>query len=277
MKKQLAAAAFAGLVIGLIGVFYFGYVKSDPAFAVNNTKSIQANGINKISLESRSSSVHFYPSSNNELTVHLKGNSSRKDMVFSLTKSDDTAVIDIGPKEDQRIHLSLFSFLNNNLEADVEVPQKMYSEITGHSKAGSIEIEQLSAGRFDLDSSAGSINGDDLTGDVSAHSSAGSIKLNNMNGKLDLTSSAGSVEVQLKAITHDITARSSAGSVKIVTAQQPDSLKLSLQTSAGSVNLNLANVTYSTKENDRAIGSIGSGGPTLQLQSSAGSVTIQKQ
>lgn len=88
------------------------------------------------------------------------------------------------------------------------------------------------------------------------------------------TDSASSINIQLKNITHDITAHSSAGSVRIVTGNPPKALQLSLQTSAGSANVNLPNVSYSTKENDRVIGSIGTGGRMLQLESSAGSVSI---
>ncbi|MDQ0200759.1 DUF4097 family beta strand repeat-containing protein [Neobacillus ginsengisoli] len=277
MKKLSIVAALFGLVIGVIGVFYYGFAHPASSVTVNETKTIQVKDINKINLESRSSSVHFYPSASDVLTVHLHGKTSRKDLVFSVSKSGDTALIDIGPKNDHVFHLSLFEFMNNNLQADVEVPQKMYSELTGHSQAGSIDIRQLSAGRMDLDSSAGSIKGEDLKGDVTAHSSAGSIKLTNIEGKMDLSSSAGSVDVEVKAITQDITAHSSAGSVRIVTGKQPESLQLNLQTSAGSVNVNLANVSYSTKEHDRVLGSIGSGGPKLQLESSAGSVSINKK
>lgn len=275
MKKISVGAAFLGLVIGIIGVFYFGFIHPASSIRVNETKTIQVKDINKISLESRLSSVHFYPSKTDVLIVHLKGKTSRKDLVFSVSKNGDTAMIDIGPKNDYRIHFSLFEFMYNSLQVDVEVPQKMYSELTGRSSAGSIDIQQISASHFDLDSSAGSIKGEDLKGDVTADSSAGSINLVNTDGELFLNSSAGSVNVQLKAVTHDITAHSSAGSVRIEIKQQPTALQLNLQTSAGSANVNLPNVSYSTKEHNRVIGSIGSGGPKLQLESSAGSVTIK--
>ncbi|WP_416829278.1 DUF4097 family beta strand repeat-containing protein [Ectobacillus polymachus] len=275
MKKLSIRIAILGLVIGVIGVFCFGFVNPAPSVTVDETKTIQVTDINKISLESRSSSVHFYPSTSDVLTVHLYGQSSRKDQVLSVSKSGDTAMINIGHKKDY-MFFTFFGFVNKGLQVDVEVPQKMYSEITGRSSAGHIEIQQISAGRFDLDSSAGSIKADDLKGDVTAHSSAGSINLTNIEGKMDLDSSAGSVNVRLKAITHDITAHSSAGSIQIVTEQQPESLQLNARSSAGSVKSNLANILYSTNERDRVNGSIGSGGPKLQLDSSAGSVSINK-
>jgi DUF4097 and DUF4098 domain-containing protein YvlB len=208
------------------------------------------------------------------ITVHLHGGTSKKDLVFSVSSSGETAIINIGPKNDTFFHFSPFEFMANHLQVDVEVPQKMYSVLKGHSKAGSITVEQISANHFDLDSSAGSIKANDLKGNVTAHSSAGSMKFTNIVGKLDLTDSAGSIDVQLKAITHDIYASSSAGSVRIVTEQQPVSLQMNLQTSAGHVDVNLANVSYNTKDRDRVIAAIGSGGPQLKLQSSAGSVAI---
>lgn len=88
------------------------------------------------------------------------------------------------------------------------------------------------------------------------------------------TDSGGSINIELKDISHDISAHSSAGSVRIVTGNPPKALQLNLQTSVGSANVNLPNVSYSTKEHDRVIGSIGTGVRMLQLESSAGSVSI---
>lgn len=278
MKKYSIVAAIFGLVIGVIGVVVYGLTHDNfSTVTIDETKTINAKDINKIELESRLSSVHFYPTKSDVITVHLYGGTSEKNIVLSVSTSGETAKIDIGPKNDSLFHFSPFGFMTKQLQADVEVPQKMYSELKGHSQAGSITIEQISANHFDLHSSAGSIKANDLKGDVTAHSSAGSMKLINIEGKLDLTDSAGSIDVQLKAITHDIFANSSAGSVRIVTEQQPESLQLNLRTSAGRVDVNLANVSYKTKESERVIASIGSGGPQLKLQSSAGSISINKK
>jgi len=278
LKKYSIVAAIFGLVIGVIGVVAYGYTHDNySTVTIDETKTINAKDINKIELESRLSNVHFYPANSDEITVHLHGGTSKKNLVFSVSTSGETAIIDIGPKNDSLFHFSPFEFMTDQLQADVEVPQKMYIELKGHSQAGSITVEQISANHFDLDSSAGSIKANDLKGDVTAHSSAGNMKLTNIEGKLDLTDSAGSIDVQLKAITHDIYASSSAGSVRIVTEQQPESLQMNLQTSAGHVDVNLPNVSYNTKDHGRVIASIGSGGPQLKLQSSAGSVSINKK
>lgn len=278
MKKYSIVAAILGLVIGVIGVVVYGFTHDNfSTVTLDESKTINAKDINKIELESRLSNVHFYPTKSDVITVHLHGETSKKNIELSVSTSGETAIIDIGPKNDSLFHFSPFEFMTKQLQADVEIPQKMYSELKGHSLAGSITIEQISANHFDLDSSAGSIKANDLKGDVTAHSSAGSIKLTNIDGKLDLTDSAGSIDVQLKAIAHDIYASSSAGSVRIVTEQQPESLQMNLRTSAGHVDVNLANVSYNTKDRDRVIASIGSGGPQLKLESSAGSVSINKK
>ncbi|WHY88657.1 DUF4097 family beta strand repeat-containing protein [Neobacillus novalis] len=278
MKKFSIVAAILGLVIGVIGVVAYGYTHDNfSTVTIDETKTINAKDINKIELESRLSSVHFYPTNSDVITVHLHGETSKKNIVLSVSTSGETAKIDIEPKNDSLFQFSPFEFMTKQLQADVEIPQKMYSELKGHASAGSITIEQISANHFDLDSSAGSIKANDLKGDVTAHSSAGSMKLTNIEGKLDLTDSAGSIDVKLKAITHDIYASISAGSVRIVTEQQPESLQMDLRTSAGHVDVNLANVSYSTKERDRVIAFIGSGGPKLKLESSAGSVSINKK
>lgn len=281
MRKLFVIAAFLGLIIGLFGMYYFGYahgalgVTGKAGVSIDQTKSIPAKEISKIALESNLSSVHFYPSKSNQLTVHLKGTAADKNIVFSVNKSGDTANIEVGIKQ-KHFSLSFSNFMMDHLQTYVEVPNKIYREIRGHSQAGSIHIEQLAANHFDLDSSAGSITAEDLKGDVTAHSSAGSLNLTNTVGRLNLTDSAGSIEIHLKDITHDITAHSSAGSVRLFTDNQPKALQLNLHTSAGSANVNLPNVSYSTKDHNRVVGSIGTGGPMLQLESSAGSVSINQ-
>jgi hypothetical protein len=60
----------------------------------------------------------------------------------------------------------------------------------------------------------------------------------------------------------------------VITNEKPSSLRFELRTSAGHASVDLPNASFQYNGHDYAIGSIGSGGPLVQLQSSAGSVSI---
>jgi DUF4097 and DUF4098 domain-containing protein YvlB len=278
MKKLAVIAAAFGLVFGVTGVVGYATVHgSYSTYTIDKTKTIKSDDISNIQFDSSLSGVHIYPTKSDKITVHIHGGTARKNIVFTVDANGNTANIEIRDKTERLFNFFPFEFITNNLKVKLEVPQKVYNHFQAHSKAGSITMEQMAANHFDLHSSAGSINVENSKGDLTAHASAGSMKMINMDGTLNLTDSAGSIDVQLKSITHDITAESSAGSVRIVTQQEPKALQMNLHTSAGHVDLNLPGAAFTTKEHDNVIGTIGSGGPMVQLGSSAGSVSIKKQ
>jgi DUF4097 and DUF4098 domain-containing protein YvlB len=273
-KKLAIIVALFGLVFGVTGVATYASIHGGLAtYKIDETKTINVKDINSIKFDARLAGVHIYPTDSDKITAHLHGGTNRKDVELTAKANGNTAVIEVRPKKEYMI--TFFSF--NDLKIDLEIPKKTYHQFQAHSSAGSITMEQVAADHFDLHSSAGSITVENSRGDLTAHSSAGSIKLINMDGKLDLTDSAGSIDIKVKSILHDIRAKSSAGSVRIVTEQEPKNLQMDLHTSAGNVDVGLPGASFSIKEHQNAIGSIGSGGPMVQLNSSAGSVSIQKQ
>lgn len=277
MKKILMFAAIFGLIFGVAGVLGYGMLHGSYSNeTIDQTKTITAKGIDRININSHLSGVHISQTASDNITVRLHGGTPKKDIVFTAKANGDTATIEIRHQHDRMFNFFPFEFMGNRLKVELEVPKKIYKQLKVHSKAGGITVEDVSANQFDLHSSAGGILVQDLKGNVTAHSSAGSIMVNNIDGKLDLSDSAGSIDVNLKSIKHGIKAKSSAGSVRIEIQQEPKNLQFNLHTSAGSADVNLSNISFSINERDNIVGSIGSGGPTVQLQSSAGSVSINE-
>ena len=97
-----------------------------------------------------------------------------------------------------------------------------------------------------------------------------------VNGNIDAESSAGSINLKLPHNTHNISARSSAGRVVITTAQVPTALQFTIHTSAGSIDFRLPNANFTVNKPSDVEGSIGHGGPLLDLQASAGSVDVSQ-
>ena len=89
---------------------------------------------------------------------------------------------------------------------------------------------------IDVDTSGGSININDLTGDVLAQTSGGSIKIGEITGNVDVDTSGGSIKIA--RVYGEIRANTSGGSIKAEFAQQiTQDTKLS--TSGGSVTATL--------------------------------------
>lgn len=123
----------------------------------------------------------------------------------------------------------------------VEVPPGV--EVQARSSAGGVQVDGLT-GPLDLQSSAGSVQGQNLQSDqVVAQSSAGSVTLQWASDadpqQVDASSSAGSVTVQLPdraGTAYAVDASSSAGSTTVQVRTDPESTRtVRAQSSAGSV------------------------------------------
>jgi type II secretory pathway component PulJ len=123
----------------------------------------------------------------------------------------------------------------------VEVPPA--AAIQARSSAGGVQVDGVS-GPLTLESSAGSVQGEDLaSAQVQAQSSAGSVTLRWSDDadpqSIDATSSAGSVTVQLPdnpSTAYRVDADSSAGSTQVEVRTDPSATRtVRAQSSAGSV------------------------------------------
>ena len=144
---------------------------------------------------------------------------------------------------------------------------------------------------IELDTSGGSLEISDISGDVNAHTSGGSIRVGTIKGDVELDTSGGSIKTE--EIYGALNARTSGGSIKATFAEQLKDDAV-LDTSGGSVTAFLiedikVDIDASTsggrvssdfsvdgKVKKRSIrGEINGGGPKLKLRTSGGSVSIR--
>lgn len=128
---------------------------------------------------------------------------------------------------------------------------------TVHSSAGPVKVQSCRAESINIDSSAGNVTADNLSGKVKASSSAGSVRvtLKDVVDSADIWSSAGGVDVSLPAGAN---------------------ANINASTSAGSVSTNGLQLTDVTKDgHDKIIGKLNGGGPEVKVHSSAGSVDVR--
>jgi len=149
-------------------------------------------------------------------------------------------------------------------------------EITGSSKVdtsgGGITAEAVE-GPLDARTSGGGIHMDRVTGDVVAKTSGGGIRIDHAGGRVEAETSGGPVEVYFeRGNSRGGELSTSGGSVR-VGLDPSANLNIDASTSAGHVNTSLP-IKLSHVSRSSLTGTLGSGGATLRLHSSAGSIDI---
>jgi len=145
---------------------------------------------------------------------------------------------------------------------------------------------------LNLDTSGGSIDIQDLIGNVDANTSGGSISLGHIDGEVDVDTSGGSIDVD--AVSGNLNAHTSGGSIRARLDKQPTGDN-ELSTSGGSIKVYLfaeikVDLSASTSggrvktdfdvdgrvDKQKIRGTINGGGPRLRLSTSGGSVRINQ-
>lgn len=160
------------------------------------------------------------------------------------------------------------------------------------TSGGSIEVSGI-AGRLDAHTSGGSIHAKEVTGDaqvdtsgggieigsvegsVRAHTSGGSIRIERVSGSVDAKTSGGPVYVNFgRGNARGGNVETSGGSID-VELDHTANLDLDASTSGGSIDCDLPVRMVGTISRSSWHGSIGSGGATLRLHTSGGSIHIR--
>lgn len=198
-------------------------------------------------------------------------------------------------------------FSNVNLHFEVTVPSQ--TGVSAKTSGGSIKVSSLQ-GEQDLRTSGGSIEATEVRGHVAAQTSGGSINVRGVTGDADLGTSGGGITVnsltgslkagtsggpiRIEGVTGRAVAHTSGGSIhaafakgnnqggdlstsggSILASLDPAAnLDIDASTSGGSVSTDLPLRVQGTISHSKLHGTLGSGGPTLQLRTSGGSIQI---
>ena len=172
---------------------------------------------------------------------------------------------------DRHIH---FNFGSRSLRIEVSVPQSTSLDLP--SSDGALQVSGVK-GEARLVTSDGSIRVDNFEGTLRAHTSDGSIEVGGRFELLDLNSSDGHVNADVWKGSHmngDWNVRTSDGSI---TLRLPADLAASIDawTSDGRIDLQLPVEITGHVEKNRVRGKLRGGGPTLQVHTSDGSITLR--
>ena len=140
---------------------------------------------------------------------------------------------------------------------------------------GSIHAQGLQ-GRLDAQTSNGPIELADVTGDAILHTSNGHIHAQRLNGGADATTSNGGIDLELPGkLARDVRAHTSNGGIT-VRIQEPLNAHLMATTSNSSIHTDFDVRMSGELSKHHMEGSIGSGGPMIDLSTSNGSIRVLK-
>ena len=147
-------------------------------------------------------------------------------------------------------------------------------KLEAKTSGGSIHLREIN-GDARVDTSGGGIEVDSLDGSLNAHTSGGSIHIDRVTGYVDARTSGGPISVNFgRGNTRGGVLETSGGSIE-ASLDRSANLDIDASTSGGHVESELPVRVVGTISGSSLHGSLGSGGETLRLHTSGGSIHIK--
>ena len=236
------------------------------AETINKEFTVASGGLLKIATDIGAIAIETHAQATVLVEVTISGK-NEDDMKVSFENNGD----DVSIKGD--FDRSGFGFGNNQVRVSYKVTLPQAYNVDLDTSGGSIDIENLQ-GEVDAHTSGGSISLENVQGDVDIKTSGGSLDLDNIIGKIDAKTSGGSIKLKLPTNpTKDSKLKTSGGSITAYLAKDV-AVNLSAKTSAGRASSEFAVNGKITKRSIK--GTINGGGPELILKTSGGSVRIKE-
>jgi hypothetical protein len=144
-----------------------------------------------------------------------------------------------------------------------------------HTSNGAINVQSLK-GELHAETSNGTVELTDVDGPVTAHSSNGAIRGKGLRAAVDVSTSNGSIDLAFESgPVPSIRASSSNSAITLRLPARVDA-RISASTSNASITSDFEMMTRGEISKHRLDGTLGSGGPLIDLRTSNGSIRILK-
>ncbi|WP_044022536.1 DUF4097 family beta strand repeat-containing protein [Bacillus sp. SG-1] len=277
---------------------------------IHERKTIRGAEVDNINISTSSTEVEIFPGTADEITAELKGeiSSKLKDNVdMTVTKQGESLDIEVKVEQESGFR---FGFDVIDLKLSVEVPEKLYEEISVETSSGSIMAKELEGKKVSFRASSGEVEasrikahtefkskansgGIQLNGieakeihtktssgsmllqklaaeDIHAKASSGRIIVKKWIGNLTAESSSGGVDLHAPEMTGNIDAEASSGDVMLHFDQGPDSFVIDFSGSSGEAHMDIKGVDYQEKSEHRISGKAGDGKYKIRVKTSSG-------
>jgi DUF4097 and DUF4098 domain-containing protein YvlB len=234
------------------------------------TKRWQVSAKPELRISTQDASVNLEVGSSNEIEaiVRTRGYTIGEGGIKIIEHQDGNRV-----ELEIREPTTHFSFGNRSVNVHVRVPPELTANV--HSGDGSIKLDGL-RGLLRMDTGDGSIQGENLDGDLEAHSGDGSLHLDGRFDKLQVRTSDGSVTVHARngsRMTSNWHVETGDGSVRL---DVPHDLAadVQLRTGDGRIHLNIPLTVHGTQNEHEIEGKLNGGGPSLEVHTGDGSISV---
>lgn len=178
-----------------------------------------------------------------------------------------------------------------SMDLDVTVPSTLPVESV-ETETGAVDVAGT-AGELSVTTNTGALEVRDVAGDVDASATTGAIELRGVDGTATATASTGAVEihdvgrlgdvetttgsidVDVPALDGDVSVEATTGSVDAALAPDLDA-ELRVSTTTGGITVEGVGFEADRREEDLAAGTLGEGGPRLDVETTTGAVTLHR-
>ena len=158
------------------------------------------------------------------------------------------------------------------VEYNITVPEHV---LVGHieTSTGSIQVYDVT-GDVDAKTSTGSVDLDRVTGFVRATTSTGSVSIARVSGVFAATTSTGSITVEVHAISESLRISSSTGSVTVSLDPRIDA-HIEARSSTGKISHKELPLIISESDNRKLVARMGEGKGRISISTSTGSIELK--
>jgi len=203
-------------------------------------KVISSDGITQISVATNTGDIILSPHKGKAIRVQLLSKSGGK-----LTKHAKLSV------KEKRNHLAINvktkTRFSQGLIISVELPSKQFEALQVTADVANIDVGAIDVAQLYLATQVGNIT------------------VKNTIGAIQSKAEVGNVVMHFETITNNIVSKAEVGNIVVNVANAPPALQTNCSTSIGTATINLPNMNN---------GSIGEGGPTVELVTEVGDVSL---
>lgn len=283
--KQIVMTALACTLIGIGGLLllYRAGLIDNSTIPVDVQKELDASSVQSLDLQTDTAHVTVVAASGNQMRIKMSGRVRSADAEHAAIELDNrggnvTAVVRTVKHFSIGIDVTqFFQLFSNKVEVTVELPEKVYRNLSFTTDTGKISLPVLQADTLEIKSDTGEITLNGFTGaNLSARSDTGTMRLDHLSAKLALHTDTGHIIAGLDALPADANLQTDTGDIRLSLAKKfPAQVDFSADTGRTSIQIPSPNeFTAKRTEKHRLEGQLSGGGPLLKARSDTGDIEL---
>jgi lia operon protein LiaG len=229
----IMAASFicAGIILMVTGNF------SIAVEQIDDSKTFDAEGINKITMDITSTDINIMPSDDGDIRVHLYGevSTNRNRDIPSLVayESGDELRIEIIKPSTVLIGINIW-----RTKLDVYIPGDSFELLKMDVVSSDMDISDLKVDEFEYTGVSGDFKGESISAEnIKFNSTSGDFSLNGYTGDLDIHVISGDLVIKGGSSNDDIKLVTISGDIYV---EQEDPGNMNISTTSGDVGIKIS-------------------------------------